>query len=58
MAKRCRTRKSAVFVEIENKKENNLGIPLPKGTVRVYKKDSEGEPAVCRRRLNRSYAEG
>jgi hypothetical protein len=34
--------KVAVFVEIENKKENNLGIPLPKGTVRVYKKDSEG----------------
>ncbi len=34
--------KVAVFVEIGNKKENNLGIPLPKGTVRVYKKDSEG----------------
>jgi hypothetical protein len=34
--------KVAVFIEIGNKKENNLGIPLPKGTVRVYKKDSEG----------------
>lgn len=33
--------KIAVFVEMENRKENNLGIPLPKGTVRVYKKDSE-----------------
>ncbi len=33
--------KVGVFVEIENRKENNLGIPLPKGTVRVYKKDSE-----------------
>jgi hypothetical protein len=38
--------KVGVFIEIENKKEHNLGIPLPKGTVRVYKKD-EGEPAVC-----------
>jgi hypothetical protein len=34
--------KVGVYVEIANKKENNLGIPLPKGTVRVYKKDSEG----------------
>jgi hypothetical protein len=34
--------KVGVFVEIQNKKENNLGIPLPKGTVRVYKQDSEG----------------
>lgn len=34
--------KVGVFVEIENKKENNLGIPLPKGIVRVYKHDSEG----------------
>jgi hypothetical protein len=34
--------KIGVFVEIRNKKENNLGIPLPKGTVRVYKRDSEG----------------
>jgi hypothetical protein len=34
--------KVGVFVEIENKKEHNLGIPLPKGIVRVYKHDSEG----------------
>jgi hypothetical protein len=34
--------KIGVFVEIQNKKENNLGIPLPKGTVRVYKQDKEG----------------
>jgi hypothetical protein len=34
--------KIGVFVEIDNRKENNLGIPLPKGTVRVYKHDSEG----------------
>lgn len=34
--------KVGVFVEIENKKDHNLGIPIPKGTVRVYKQDSEG----------------
>ena len=31
-----------VVAEIQNKKENNLGIPLPKGIVRVYKQDGEG----------------
>jgi len=30
-----------VYVEIANKKEHNLGFPLPKGTVRVYKADSD-----------------
>jgi hypothetical protein len=34
--------KVGVFVEIENREKNHLGIPLPKGTVRVYKQDSEG----------------
>lgn len=34
--------KVGVFVELENKKDNNLGMPLPKGIVRVYKKDDEG----------------
>lgn len=34
--------KVGVYVEVANRKEDNLGIPLPKGTVRVYKKDSEG----------------
>ena len=34
--------KIGVFIEIENNKDHNLGIPLPKGTVRVYKQDSEG----------------
>ena len=32
--------KTAVFVEVANSKKNNLGLPLPKGVVRVYKKDS------------------
>lgn len=34
--------KIGVFVEVYNTKQNNLGIPLPKGVVRVYKKDSKG----------------
>lgn len=34
--------KVGVFMEMVNKKDHNLGIPLPKGTVRVYKHDSEG----------------
>jgi hypothetical protein len=33
--------KVGVFIELKNKKENNLGIPLPKGTIRVYKHDKE-----------------
>jgi hypothetical protein len=33
--------KVGVFMEIENKKEHNLGIPLPKGTIRVYKHDKD-----------------
>ena len=28
-----------VYVRLENKKANNLGMPLPKGKVRVYKRD-------------------
>ncbi len=34
--------KVGVYLEIKNSKENNIGIPLPKGTVRVYKKDKSG----------------
>ena len=33
--------KVGVFVEFENK-GHNLGIPLPKGTIRVYKRDASG----------------
>ena len=32
-------KKVAVKLEIQNRKESKLGIPLPKGKVRVYKKD-------------------
>ncbi|MCH8273456.1 MAG: hypothetical protein IH851_01535 [Armatimonadetes bacterium] len=32
-----------VIIVLRNSKENNLGIPLPKGKVRVYKRDSAGQ---------------
>jgi hypothetical protein len=31
-----------VFLELENSKKNGMGMPLPKGVVRVYKQDSKG----------------
>lgn len=34
--------KVGVFVEFENKEAAKLGLPLPKGIMRVYKKDSQG----------------
>ena len=34
--------KVSVFIEFENKEAAKLGIPLPKGILRVYKKDSQG----------------
>ena len=34
--------KVGVFLELENTKKNNLGMPLPKGTIRVYKEDQDG----------------
>lgn len=34
--------KVAVYVEFENKESARLGMPLPKGVIRVYKKDSTG----------------
>ena len=33
--------KISVFVELINKKEHNLGIPLPQGIIRVYKYDHD-----------------
>ncbi|MEA3546204.1 MAG: DUF4139 domain-containing protein [Thermodesulfobacteriota bacterium] len=33
--------KIGVFVEVKNSRENNLGLPMPKGVIRVYKKDSK-----------------
>jgi hypothetical protein len=37
-------RKVGVYVEFQNREETRMGMPLPKGTVRVYKRDSEGRP--------------
>ena len=34
--------KVAAYLEIRNTKENRLGLPLPRGKVRVYKADSAG----------------
>ena len=34
--------KVGVFLDIMNEEKNHLGIPLPKGIVRVYKADSSG----------------
>lgn len=34
--------KVGVFVEFDNRKSAGIGIPLPKGTIRVYQPDSDG----------------
>lgn len=34
--------KIKVKIELTNSKQNNLGMPLPKGKVKVYKKDDDG----------------
>lgn len=34
-------KKVDITVKFKNSKENNLGIPLPKGKIRIYKKDGE-----------------
>ena len=34
--------KVGVFLEFDNKQASNLGMPLPKGILRVYEKDSTG----------------
>lgn len=34
--------KVGVFLDFENSEENGLGMPLPKGVVRVYKRDGTG----------------
>jgi hypothetical protein len=34
--------KVGVFVEFDNKESAHLGMPLPKGIIRVYKKDGAG----------------
>ena len=34
--------KVGVFLDFENSEENGLGMPLPRGVVRVYKRDRDG----------------
>ncbi|KPJ75179.1 MAG: hypothetical protein AMS19_14270, partial [Gemmatimonas sp. SG8_23] len=34
--------KVGVFLDFENSESNGLGMPLPRGTVRVYKRDASG----------------
>ena len=31
-----------VYIKFENTEDNNLGIPIPEGIMRLYKMDSEG----------------
>jgi hypothetical protein len=35
--------KVSVFIEFDNKESGHLGMPLPKGVLRVYKKDAAGD---------------
>jgi len=35
-------KKANVMLELKNSKDNNMGMPLPKGKVRVYKADKRG----------------
>ncbi len=37
-----RSVKPEVFIEFDNREKSGLGMPLPKGVVRVYKRDSTG----------------
>ncbi|MBK7583192.1 MAG: DUF4139 domain-containing protein [Myxococcales bacterium] len=37
-----KNQKVGVYLDVENSKQNGLGMPLPKGTVRVYKADKSG----------------
>jgi hypothetical protein len=37
-----KNQKVGVYLDIQNRADNHLGMPLPKGVVRVYKADSSG----------------
>lgn len=43
-AQRSDKEKVQVFLEFKNAQAGGLGMPLPKGTVRVYKRDPAGSP--------------
>ena len=36
------SKKVNVKIEVDNSQKNNMGMPLPAGTVRIYKKDADG----------------
>lgn len=36
--------KTTVYIKFRNDKKSNIGVPLPKGIVRMYKNDSTGSP--------------
>jgi hypothetical protein len=38
-----KNQKVGVYLDIENSERNHLGMPLPKGTLRVYKADHSGQ---------------
>jgi len=38
-----KNQKALVYLDLQNKQKNQLGMPLPKGTVRVYKSDKSGQ---------------
>ena len=38
----AQNQKVGVFLDFENSEENGLGMPLPRGIVRVYKRDADG----------------
>ena len=50
--------KVGVFLELENSQKNNLGMPLPKGIVRVYKEDKDGSLQFVGRGSDRPHPEG
>jgi hypothetical protein len=54
-------RSADIIAEIENTESNHLGIPLPEGTVRVFKKDTQnrswfvGEGYMVDTKLNEKF---
>ena len=49
---------ATVRMAFDNKEADHLGMPLPKGTVRVYKNDSSRPGPVRRRGRHRPHAQG
>ncbi|KAA3615030.1 MAG: DUF4139 domain-containing protein [Calditrichaeota bacterium] len=43
--------KTAVIISLNNSKKNNLGMPLPQGVIRLYKKDADEREFVGENRI-------